>query len=301
MASHSESVLGQLREYDSFLESLRTIADMGCGTGQDMTWWATLASRDDNPEPYNYKCFAVDIDGSKLAQVPDLINITKLERDFTKPNILPTNIDLMFAHDCLHYSINPLETLKFWNDQMSVNGMLVLSVQQNSGVQYNKYYSRSYSGSFFDYTPVNLIYMLAVNGFDCNDAYLLKKYNDPWIDIAVYKSNIAPMDPAKTKWEHLIDTGLLNHSVVNSILKNGHVRQEEIVYPWLDKENYFVDWIRQQTEIPMEAGDPIIDGVFNKSEASTTTTVEQATAKIKGTDLLTPTGVMRVPKGRYVK
>jgi hypothetical protein len=143
--------------------------------------------------------------------------------------------------------------------------------------------------------------MLAVNGFDCNDAYLLKKYNDPWIDIAVYKSNIAPMDPAKTKWEHLIDTGLLNHSVVNSILKNGHVRQEEIVYPWLDKENYFVDWIRQQTEIPMEAGDPIIDGVFNKSEASTTTTVEQATAKIKGTDLLTPTGVMRVPKGRYVK
>ncbi len=100
MARHAESVLGQLREYDSFLESLRTIADMGCGTGQDITWFATLASRDDNPEPYNYTCFAVDIAGSKLAQVPDLDNITKIERDFTKPSILPTNIYLMFAHGC---------------------------------------------------------------------------------------------------------------------------------------------------------------------------------------------------------
>jgi ubiquinone/menaquinone biosynthesis C-methylase UbiE len=72
---HSLKILNQLREYDSFLDSLKTIADMGCGTGEDIEWWATLMTRDDPPKPYNYKCFAVDRDDSKLSQVPNLSNI----------------------------------------------------------------------------------------------------------------------------------------------------------------------------------------------------------------------------------
>lgn len=301
LARHSMRILEQLREYDSFLESLRTICDMGCGNGEDITWWATLESRDEVPIPYNYRCYAVDIDQTKLNNVPDLENITKINKDFTKSTIIPTNIDLMFSHDSLQYSTNPLETLKFWNQQMTINGMLIVSLKQDSGVEYNRYTNRTYSGCYFHYTPTNLLYMLAVNGFDCRDAYLLKEFNDPWIHMAVYKSDIAPMDPATTSWEQLCDLGLLNPTAVNSIRKHGHLRQEEIVYAWLDKENYFVEFVSQRTVIPEEAGEPKIEGVFNTSVQADANLVEQPQVRIKGTDVLQPIGVLRPPKGSYVK
>ena len=37
---HSLDVLNLLYGYDSFLDSLTTIADMGCGVGYDSQWWA---------------------------------------------------------------------------------------------------------------------------------------------------------------------------------------------------------------------------------------------------------------------
>jgi SAM-dependent methyltransferase len=296
---HSLKILNQLREYDSFLDSLKTIADIGCGTGEDITWWATLETRDDPPKPYNYRCFAVDRDATKLAQIKKLPNILIWEKDFTNKHIFPGKVDLIMSHDSLQYSHNPLDTLKNWNYAMNVNGMLIISVPQHSGVEYNKYYSRTYSGCYYHFTPVNLIYMLAVNGFDCCDAYLLKQFNDPWINIAVYKSNIEPMDPATTSWHDLIATGLLNPTVVESITKYGYLRQEDIVYPWLDKENYFVDYVSQWTEVPEAAGETVVSGVINNTKSAETSVVEQAPAKTKETKITKSVGVLRPPKKRY--
>ena len=298
---HSLLVLGQLREYDSFLDSLRTICDMGCGTGEDIEWWATLTTRDDLPEPYNYTCFAVDKDPIKLSKVPDLPNISKINKDFNESVIIPVSVDLMWSHDSLQYSHTPLATLKNWNELMTTNGMLVLSVPQSNGVEFNRYYSRTYSQCYFNYTPTNLIYMLAVNGFDCRDAYLLKRYQDPWIHIAVYKSDVLPMDPTTTSWIDLIDTGLLHPSIVNSINKHGHLRQEEIIMPWLDKENYFIDYVSTWTEIPKEAGEPKIEGVFNETVEAKKNSVKQAKNKVTETNILKPVGITRPPKGRFVK
>jgi len=297
---HSLTILNQLREYDDFLESLRTICDMGCGTGEDLTWFATLETRDENPIPYNYNCFAVDKDQSKLNKVPDLTNIRKINRDFTDRNILPVPVDLILSHDSLQYSHNPLETLTIWNEMMNVNGMLILAVPQHSGVEYNRYYSRSYNNCLYHFTPASLIYLLAVNGFDCRDAYLLKKFQDPWIHIAVYKSDVAPMDPRTTTWFDLADKNLLHPSIVQSITKHGHLRQEEIVMPWLDKENYYIDYVPQWTDIPTEA-EQRTEGVVNKIIKSEQNTIEQAPAKAKKTETLKPIGVMRAPKERYVK
>jgi hypothetical protein len=273
---------------------------MGCGTGEDITWWATLTTRDDPPEPYNYHCFAVDRDDSKLSAIPKLENIHKIHRDFTEATILPVPVDLMWAHDSLQYSHNPLETLRFWNAQMNVNAMLILSIPQHTGVEYSKYYSRSYDHCYFQYTPVNLIHMLAVNGFDCRDAYLLKKYNYPWIHMSVYKSDIAPMDPKTTKWLDLADKNLLHPSLLNSISSRGHVRQEEIVMPWLDRENYFIDYISQH-EIPFDYTEAEPSGVFNTSTRATESTISQAKNKTKETEILKPIQSLRPPKRSFTK
>ena len=300
LVRHAETVLSEIRNYDGFLDSLRTIADMGCGTGEDITWWATLTTRDDPPRPYNFNCFAVDINESKLSQVPDLPNLHKINKDYNNYPIIPVSIDLMWAHDSLQYSHKPLETLKTWNKTMTVNGMLIVSIPQSNGVEYNRYYSRTYEHCFYNYTPTNLIYMLAVNGFDCRDAYLLKRFQDPWIQIAVYKSDIEPMDPETTTWQDLIDKNLLHPTIVNSIQKHGHIRQEEIVMPWLDRENYYIDWVPQPTVIP-EGVETTTTGVFNTSEEAVIQSVYQRKKSTKETPILKPVGITRPPKGRYVK
>lgn len=288
MARHSLSILETIQQYDTFLESLKHVTIMGCGTGEDAVWWATLEDYDDPPQPYNFNCFAVDIDGSKLAQVPTLPNLHKVNEDFDREYILPVSIDLMWAYDCLQYSTNPLVALRHWSNAMTVNGMLLLTVPQHNGVEYDRYYSRSYNNCYYNFTPVNLIYMLAVNGFDCRDAYLLKKFNDPWIQMAVYKSDVAPMDPKTTSWFDLIDKNLLHPSIVSSLNSNGYLKQEEIVMPWLDKELYFVEWVSQKSTLPGMPETPEIAGVFNETVESTEHVIQQPKAVVKETPVLKP-------------
>ena len=286
LARHSLNILNLIQQYDTFLESLRHIAIMGCGSGEDVLWWATLLNNDDPPQPYNFVCHAVDTDTSKLAQIPKLPNIHKNDRSFDSDLLFPIQVDIIYAHDCLQYSVNPLHTLKQWNQYLNVNGMLLLSVPQHTGIEYGQQYSRSYSGCYFHYTPVSLIYMLAVNGFDCRDAYLLKQFQDPWINMAVYKTDIAPMDPATTSWFDLIDKNLLHPTIVDSLNSNGYLKQEEILMPWLNKELYFIDYISQR----MEQLEPTTSTGAESDVVLTaeTTSILQPPATEVGTNLLKP-------------
>ena len=296
---HSTHILETIRQYDTFLESLRTVADMGCGIGEDTHWWATLENYNDPPEPYNFNCFAVDKDPSKLAQVPAIKNINKICDSYDKENLFPVSIDLMWAHDSLNYSTDPLKTLRMWNSYMTTNGMLLISIPQYNGVEYNRYYSRTYNGCYFNYTPTSLIYMLTVNGFDCRDAYLLKKFGDPWIQMAVYKSDVSVMDPETTNWYDLADKNLLHPSIVSSINTHGYLKQEEIVMPWLDKENYFIDYVSHWAPAPgTENLIPEIKGVFNETTQSTETTIKQRAAVTKETQLLKPLKIKSTPPPR---
>lgn len=239
--AHSLQVLDILYGYDSFLDSLKFIADFGSGRGFDTQWWATLMTQDDPPEPRNYTVYSVDKNLSNFDKtVAQLPNVYTFQEDIDNAGrIIPRSVDFIWCHDTFQYITNPLESLGLWNEQMNVNGMLMLIFPQSTYYAYNRYQARSHSGCYYNHNIVNLMYMLAVNGFDCRDAYFLKEENDPWLYAAVYKSNIAPMDPKTTSWYDLADLNLLSDSVVDCLTRFGHVRQEEIITAWLDKDFHY--------------------------------------------------------------
>jgi SAM-dependent methyltransferase len=235
---HSLEILNLLYGYDSFLDSLTVIGDMGCGAGLDAQWWATLETRDDPPEPRNYRVYAVDRTFNKVdEEIRATENIRWIEGNFEEYGILPELLDLVWSHDSFQFVTSPLHTLSVWNKQMNTNGMLVMALPQTINYTYNRLTFRTHSYSYYNYNISNLVYMLAVNGFDCRDAYFYKNAETDWIYLAVYKAE-GPMDPSTTSWFDLADKKLLHPSVVDSLNRYGHVRQEDIIYPWLDKDFY---------------------------------------------------------------
>ena len=236
---HSLKVLNLLREYDTFLESLSVIADMGCGCGLDTKWWAELTTRDTTPEPLNYLVYAVDKNIKKIEQdVLQLKNVTPIEGDF-EDRIVPRQVDLMWAHDVLQYAKDPFKCLSTWKSTMNTNGMLILSIPQSTYIKDNRLVTVSYSGQYYNYNVLNLMYMLAASGFDCRDAYFYREQNSPWLYAAVYATQNKPFSERPT-WFELADMKLVNESVINSLNKYGYVKLDEILVCWMDKENYFI-------------------------------------------------------------
>lgn len=238
---HSRQTLDIIYQYDSFLDSLEVIADFGCGLGLDAEWWATLHTRDDPPEPRNYLTYAIDKKPNIVNRdIKELPNLHVFEEDFDNSNNIFTKpADLVWCHDTFQYITNPMQFLKSVNEHMNVNGMFILIFPQATHYAYNRLQTHSYNFCYYNHNMVNLMYMLAVNGFDCNDAYFKKDDNDPWLYAAVYKSDTPPMDPATTSWYHLAEKNLLNESVVECLNTFGYVKQEEIVTAWLDKDFYY--------------------------------------------------------------
>jgi SAM-dependent methyltransferase len=237
---HTQFIRDLLYQYDSFLDSLEVVADFGCGEGLDIEWWAQLQTRDDPPEPRNYLCYAVDQNIKQIRkEVTALPNVRVVEADLEETDrFISRQIDLIWCHDVFQYLIDPLNTLRCWNDMMSVNGMMLLSLPQSVHYTNNRLNNNSYNGWFYNHNVVNLMYMLGVNGFDCRDAYFYKNPNDMWLHIAVYKTDIDPMNPRTTTWHDLVDANLVNESVKQCIDRYGYVRQDEILTTWLDKDYY---------------------------------------------------------------
>ena len=237
---HTQFIRDLLYQYDSFLDSLEVVADFGCGEGLDMEWWATLETRDDPPEPRNYLCYAVDKNIKQISSdTTKLPNVQIVQADLEDPDrFISRQIDLVWCHDVFQHITNPVYTLRHWNEMMSVNGMLVMSIPQAVHYEHNRLNHLSRNGCYFNHNVVNMMYMLAVNGFDCRDAYFYKDTNDMWLHIAVYKSEIAPMDPQNTTWHDLVDAKLVNDSVKHCIDQYGYVKQEEILTTWLNKDYY---------------------------------------------------------------
>jgi SAM-dependent methyltransferase len=235
--AHSLQTLNALYEYDDFMLSVKTMADMGCGReGLDLEWWATRTTRDENPRPLNIQCTGID-QLEKLTLTNKYPNLRYQNQDI-ESKILVTKrnrFDVVWCHNTFQYVINPFKTLSHWYDAMSNGGMLIIVVPQMTNLEFNQQCFDQPDGVYWNWTMVSLMHVLAVSGFDCAGGHFAKSPMDPWIHAAVYKSEQVPMDPRTTRWYDLVDKGLLPDSAVDSISRHGYLRQRDLVLPWLDK------------------------------------------------------------------
>ncbi len=237
--AHSLQVLNLLKEHDTFMESISSVADMGAGQGLDALWWANATTRDTPAEQLNLRVFAVD----KTPATPDFeapTNLTFINKNFEK-KCLPGFVDVIWCHDAFQYAVNPLDTLRAFNQQMNENGLLYIGMPLLSNHEFGRWQSKGQNYQLYNHSFLSMIYMLALNGFDCNDAYFRKAIDDEWLHMAVFKSAVEPMNPEGISWYDLADLGLLNPSLINSLRMYGHVRQQDALYPWLDKALYRID------------------------------------------------------------
>ena len=241
---HSLEILNLLYEYDDFMESIGTLVDLGCGSGLDLEWWATATTREDTPRPLNIRCVGVDqIESVPLAK--KYANITYQRSSFETDNWVPkkTKFDLLWCHDAFQYAINPFETLKLWRNVANNDAMLIITVPETITVNRRSISYVQPSGCYYHHSIVSLMHMLAVNGWDCAAGFFRKRVGSPWIDLAVYKSPIEPLDPSTTTWYDLAEKQLIPKSAQDSVERHGYVRQEDLVLPWLDKS---LSWLAQQ-------------------------------------------------------
>lgn len=233
---NSLNTLESLYEYDDFMESISSVVDLGCGTGEDLEWWASRTTRDENPEPLNITCIGVDkINQLKIPQKKYnniTIQITDFEEDIYAPK---EKFDMLWCFDAFQYCISPLSTLGKWRELANDNGMLIIGIPQTINSQQKQQECYQDSGCYYHYTLVSLIHMLSVSGWDCNSGFFKKNPDEPWIHAVVYKNSCGPLDPKTTTWYQLAELGILPDSAKKSVMAHGHLRQQDLVLPWIDK------------------------------------------------------------------
>jgi len=240
--AHSLNTLEALYEYDDFMLSVGTLADMGCGSGLDLEWWATRTTRDTVAQPLDIKCLGIDkLESMSMAQ--KYKNIRYQLQDFEKPIFAGNrSFDVIWCHDAFQYVIDPFTTLRQWHSVLSKDGMMVIILPQTTNMDFHDMAYDQWDFCYYNWTMVSLIHVLAVSGFDCREGFFRKERDDPWLHAVVYKSEHEPMDPRTTTWYELAEKNLLPESATQSVNRFGHLRQRDLVLPWLDKS---LAWLGQ--------------------------------------------------------
>lgn len=230
---HSLETLDLLYNYPDFLESIDSVCDIGCGKEAfDLEWWSTREVDADVVIPLNIKCCGIDLYDEIYAKND---NITYVKNNFEEK--LGTQFDVLWSHDSFQYALNPMKTLSNWYNMLTDGGMLILQIPCTTNLEYNKLSCAQPSFHYYNHTLDSLIHMLAVNGFDCESGFFQQQFNDKWIKAIAYKSDTKPMNPKTTSWYDLADKGLIPKTGVDSINRHGYMKREDLVLPWLDKNN----------------------------------------------------------------
>ena len=232
--AHSLQTLNLLYEYDDFMSSIRSMVDLGCGQGLDLEWWATRTTREDNPVPLMIRCTGIDLMATNPLKV-SYPNLTYQSADFEQEMIeFPGGYDILWCHDAFQYAKNPLQTLARWWHMASEGAMLYLCVPITQRIHRRQFDYYLDSGTYYHYSLVNLIYMLATTGWDCRAGFFRQAPTEPWIHAVVYKSAHKPLDLKTADWYKLSELDLIPDSAQVSVHRHGYLNQQDLVLPWLD-------------------------------------------------------------------
>lgn len=122
---------------------------------------------------------------------------------------------------------------------MQEDAMLIMAIPQTSFIDdLARWQVYQPACCFYSWNMVNLIYALAVSGFDCREGFLRQRKHDPMLWAAIYKSKHKPMDLAKTSWYDLMEKKLLPTTADDCVMKIGFLRQEFLTVEWLDRQRY---------------------------------------------------------------
>jgi len=231
---HSLNTLNQLYEYDDFMASIKTVMDLGCGTGDDLEWWATRTTRDETLQPLNIRCTGIDL-ALEFSMTNKYNHIFYQSCDFEVTIVPPPQgVDVLWCHDSFQYAQSPVATLSNWWNLASPGAMLYLAIPTTQRMHRGQLEYYLPSGCYYHHTMVSLIYMLATAGWDCASGFFKQTPSDQWIHAVVYKSTHTPQDPKNTTWHSLSEKGLLPISAMKSVHAHNYLRQQDLTIPWID-------------------------------------------------------------------
>lgn len=235
---HSLETIKWIEKYESYLLNVRTIYDMGCGSGLDAQYLTNLKYPSNGKLlPYYYKVVGIDLQRVHIQYSNP--RLTFIQHDFEEwDSGLQT--DMIWSHDSFRFAINPLKTLTNWWKMLNSNGMLAIITPQTTNIHHGKPVNRTYPNNFYNYTITNLIYMLAVCGFDLRDNRFWKESGDPWLHAIVYKGDWEPFkNPREVTWYQLLDRKCLPDRWAYEVKRTGYLKEEVLQTHWINGQYCF--------------------------------------------------------------
>lgn len=231
---HSLQTLTMLDNYGDFKGSIRNVLDIGCGKMFDLIYWADLTI-DEDEGSRKLNIYSVGLD-KKITQNSPRDNIELFEHDFNTNDQLPFKFtfDVVWCHDVLQYAHSPIQTLRQINQVMSKDSMLYLCVPSTINTVHNQFKNYTFSQQYNTFTLTQIIYLLALNGFDVKDAYFKKNKHEDCIEAIVYK-NSDPLD-YDTTWYQLAEKELLSENMSGIVNSIGYLTDNGLVTMWLNGE-----------------------------------------------------------------
>lgn len=235
--AHSLETLNLIANFEGFMSSVETVYDFGCGIGHDAKWWATQHNRSTGDE-YRYQVYGLDLKTPRAyPTVSENGRLKFIQHDF---EVYDEGIkaDVIWSHDSFRFVKTPIQTLANWNRMMNQGAMLAMITPQTLNHADGQTLAHVGQNNFYHYSIANLLYMLALAGFDCKGGHFHKAVGDPWIKIICYKQR-DPF-PIDTSLKELAEAGLFPGSVEHALRTKNYFAQSDVFTHWI--AGNYCDW-----------------------------------------------------------